>query len=64
VFWKVAILFTSSSGHTDNCRWDTPQHVLVDDVDGSDRPEIWPGILAVLIQPSVRPLTVVSRQGL
>ncbi|KAF9454771.1 phospholipase D [Macrolepiota fuliginosa MF-IS2] len=32
-------------GGIDLCfgRWDTPQHVLVDDVDGTDRPEIWPG---------------------
>jgi len=25
-------------------RWDTPQHVLTDDADGTDQPEIWPGI--------------------
>ncbi|KXN88185.1 Phospholipase D1 [Leucoagaricus sp. SymC.cos] len=32
-------------GGIDLCfgRWDTPQHILVDDVDGTDRPEIWPG---------------------
>ncbi|XP_006462684.1 hypothetical protein AGABI2DRAFT_186563 [Agaricus bisporus var. bisporus H97] len=32
-------------GGIDLCfgRWDTPQHVLVDDVEGTDRPEIWPG---------------------
>ncbi|KAJ3563394.1 hypothetical protein NP233_g8968 [Leucocoprinus birnbaumii] len=32
-------------GGIDLCfgRWDTPQHVLADDVDGTDRSEIWPG---------------------
>lgn len=24
-------------------RWDTPQHVLADDVAGTEGPEIWPG---------------------
>jgi hypothetical protein len=45
VFRKVTILFASSGADTDGSRWDTPQHVLVDDVDGTDRPEIWPGML-------------------
>ncbi|KAF9013434.1 hypothetical protein BDQ17DRAFT_1343417 [Cyathus striatus] len=32
-------------GGLDLCfgRWDTAQHVLTDDVDGSEQPEIWPG---------------------
>lgn len=32
-------------GGIDLCfgRWDTPQHVLADDVDGTDSPKIWPG---------------------
>ncbi|KNZ80910.1 hypothetical protein J132_03610 [Termitomyces sp. J132] len=32
-------------GGLDLCfgRWDTPQHVLVDDTEGTDQPEIWPG---------------------
>ena len=48
MFRKVAILFVSSDSDTDSPRWDTPQHVLVDDVDGTDRPEIWPGMLWLL----------------
>ncbi|GLB38253.1 putative phospholipase [Lyophyllum shimeji] len=32
-------------GGLDLCfgRWDTPQHVLTDDVEGTEYPEIWPG---------------------
>ncbi|KAF5382453.1 hypothetical protein D9615_003003 [Tricholomella constricta] len=32
-------------GGLDLCfgRWDTPQHVLVDDTEGTEQPEIWPG---------------------
>lgn len=64
VLRKVLTLLTLPSGNTDDIRWDTPQHVLVDDVEGTDRPEIWPGTLVVLLLLSACPLTVIFRQGL
>lgn len=60
VLRKVLTLLTLPSGNTDDIRWDTPQHVLVDDVEGTDRPEIWPGTLVVLLLLSACPLTVWS----
>lgn len=44
MLWKVCSRVPSDTG----CdifviRWDTAQHVLTDDTDDTDRPQIWPG---------------------
>ena len=46
MLWKVISLFCLGCFLNSRLlcrRWDTPQHVLMDDVTDTNRPEIWPG---------------------